>query len=261
MKDTSKKCVLITGASGAIGLALAHKFASERYDLVLAVRDKKQTIIPPELSIYGVDIQYVYADLNDSNSASSIKKQTDLLGVRVAHLVNNAGFGELSRFEDSDIDKLVGMIDVNVRALVLLTKVFLPEIIECSGGILNIGSVAGFMPGPNKSVYFASKAFVVNFSVGLRHELAGRANVSVLCPGPTKGGFWFSSPANRRLGISQANYMSADKVARIGYDGYMAGRAIITPGIINKFNTIVPRFLSKTFMARVIAGMFVQPKD
>jgi uncharacterized protein len=261
MRKRNKKYVLVTGANGAIGMALAHKFASEGYNLVLLVRDKKQASVPPELSVWGVDVRYVCVDLNDPGAALRIKEQTDSQRIKVTHLINNAGFGELSRFEDTDMDKLVGMIDVNIRSLVSLTKVFLPDIIECSGGVLHVGSVAGFMPGPNKSVYFASKAFVVNFSIALRQELAGRATVSVLCPGPTKGGFWFSSPANSKLNISQINYMSADKVARIGYDGYMAGKAIITPGLLNKCNTLAPRFFSKVVMARIVAGLFVRPKD
>jgi short-subunit dehydrogenase len=249
--------VLITGASGGIGSSLAVEFAKNGYAIVIAAR-KKQSLqdLKKALSIYAVDVNCVYADLTELGGVASLLKQLKDQKLEITVLVNNAGFGEFSMFEKTDTKLIMSMVALNVNALTELTRILLPDIIRRGGGILNVASVAGFMPGPMKSVYFATKAYVLSFSLGLREELLGRVNVSVLCPGPTKSKFWMSTKTMKKTNYSQLTFMSSEKVARVAVRGYLKNKAIITPGLLNKINTILPRFIPLPIMARAVRTMF-----
>jgi len=249
--------VLITGAGGGIGSAMAIEFASRGYNLILSARTTKSLApILENLSEYPVKVASVCADLTAIDGPDLIVKELRTRKINVAYLVNNAGFGEFGAFESSDNAMLMGMIDVNVRSLTSLTKLLLPQIIEQKGGILNVASVAGFMPGPMKAVYFASKAYVLSFSLALKQELVGSVHVSVLCPGPTKSRFWASTASMKRARYSQVTFMTSERVAKVAVTQFLKGKGIITPGFLNKANTLFPRLVPGTIMAKIVDTLF-----
>ena len=251
------KTVLITGANGGIGSALAIEFAKKGFNLVLVARTiDSLTELERELSFTNQNIYSLYIDISKPDGVEKVTKWLNDKKLHVSHLVNNAGFGEFELFEKTATEYILGMLDINIIALTRLTKALLPSLIQQQSGVLNVASVAGFMSGPGKSVYFASKAYVISLSLGLREELAGRVNVSVLCPGPTKSKFWLSTPSMKKKLISQVKFMSTDRVAKIAVRDFLRKKAIITPGLINKANTVIPRLFSKQAMAKIVNVMF-----
>jgi hypothetical protein len=145
------------------------------------------------------------------------------------------------------------MLQVNIAALAELTGLFLPGMIERRrGGILNVGSVAGFLPGPNMAVYFATKAFVLSFTEALAAELAGSdLTVSVLCPGPTATNFSKVARGENKLRI-QASKMSAETVARYGHRAYRDGKVVSVPGLRNHFLVFLPRLVPRWLVRRTV---------
>ena len=186
------KVVLVTGASGGIGKEFARQFAYRGYNLLLVARRKDllENIAEEFKEEYHVEVECFACDLSkDPKAVYDYCLEKDL---QVSVLINNAGFGDYGLFEDADIKKLQDMIDLNNKALVTLTYYILKDMKKNGfGHIINVGSVASFVPGPYMAVYYASKAFVMSFSLALREELKKEnIRVSVLCPAPTKSDFW-----------------------------------------------------------------------
>ncbi len=184
--------VLITGASSGIGRKIADRFADHRYDLLLvARREELLHEIKEEIEKdYSVNCDYYACDI--TKDAKKVYEYVHSNGYAISVLVNNAGYGDYSRFIDSDLDKNLKMIELNNSALVELTYYFVKDMKENGGGhIINTGSVASLVPGPYMAVYYATKSFVMSFSMALREELRkDNIKVSVLCPAPTKSDFW-----------------------------------------------------------------------
>ena len=180
---------LITGASAGLGLEYARLFAADKHDLVLVARRRERLdALAAELAAaHGVKVHVVTADLMEPAAPQQIVDAVAALGVEVESLVNNAGFGTNGPFWELDPAKERGMIEVNVTALVALTRAFLPGMVQRKRGrVLNIGSTAGFQPGPYMAGYYASKAFVNSFTEGLAYELRGTGvTATVSCPGAT----------------------------------------------------------------------------
>jgi uncharacterized protein len=197
----------------------------------------------------------VAADLTAPDTVSRLAGEVAGRGLEVRTLINNAGFGRVGRFERLSADSQLGMIDLNVRVPVALTRLFLPAMLARSqGAILNVASTAAFQPGPGFAVYFASKAFVLSFSEALHQELKGRGvRISVLCPGPTRTEFGEVAGARRRI----PSFLSADAaaVARAGLDGLDRNRALVIPGLVNKLTANSGRFLPRAAMRRIVARL------
>ena len=174
-------------------------------------------------------------------------------GIIVDVLVNNAGFGLHGRFAELPLARQLEIIQVNVAALVALTGFFLPGMIQRKcGGILNVGSVAGFLPGPNMAVYYASKAFVLSFSEALFEELRGTGvSVTNLCPGPTESNF-FKIARGLRSRELQAAKMSAAEVAAAGHRAFRAGRCVIVPGAKNRLLVQLTRILPRAATRKAV---------
>lgn len=226
-----RRVALITGASEGIGRELAFVFAAHGHDLALtARRGDLLDAVADALVRDGRPRPLLYVcDLAQQNGPRRLAATLAAAGAAVETLVNNAGFGASGAFEDNALDDSLGMIDLNVRALVELTALFLPQIRACGGGVLNVASIAAFAPGPGMAVYYASKAFVLSFSEALHAELGGAARVSALCPGPVATGFQARAglPTKGDLGPTA---LSARATAEAAYRGYMAGRRVIVPG-------------------------------
>src|SRR3984885_4476252 len=190
MKESAAKTrqvVVITGASAGIGAALARVFAAHGHDLVLiARREARLDALADEIAATGRPRPLVLpVDLAQPDAAARIKAELAAHALEPQYIVNNAGFGLVGEAAQLDHAEQLTMIDLNIRSLTELSLAFADTLARLRGGILNVASVAGFIPGPGMAVYYASKAYVLSFSEALHHELARRGvRVSVLCPGP-----------------------------------------------------------------------------
>ena len=250
------KTVLITGASSGIGYELAKIMGKEGYNLVLTARRKdKLNKLKKEIEKENdVSVLVIAQDLTEEGGAQKIFNICKTKKVRVDVLINNAGFGHSGRFLESDLDKNISMIKLNIVALTQLTKIFLSDIISSNAGkIMNVASVAAFFPGPLMSVYYATKAYVLSFSEALRAELKGiGVSVTTLCPGVTKSGFqkvayMMSVEEKYGKGMHTAEY-----VARFGYEMMLKGRGVVIPGFKNKLYIFASRFLPSNKLAEII---------
>src|SRR5678815_3991858 len=192
MGEANRAVALITGASSGIGLDLSKLFAQGGHDLVLIARNSKAlSAVAGECEKSGVKAHVLAKDLSNTIAAQEIFDELSSRGIAVDVLVNNAGFGTHGPFVRTKLEDEVGMIQVNITALIALTRLFLPGMVSRkSGKIMNVASMAGFVAGPYMSVYYATKAFVLSQSIALSAEVKKYGVVvSVLCPGPTKTDF------------------------------------------------------------------------
>jgi hypothetical protein len=242
-----KPICLITGASAGIGAALARVFAAHGHDLVLtARREGELNALADEIETGGkVRPHVIAADLATPEGPAVLAEAMQAAGIEPSIVVNNAGFGLLGEASTLDRAKQLAIVDLNNRALTDLTLRFLASVTRHKGGILNVASIAGFMPGPGMAVYHASKAFVVSFTEALHEELKSEGvRVCALCPGPVMTEFF------GRAGIPDDYFpaalaRSADRVAREGYEGFMGGHRIVVPGTVNRIVTLLPRILPR----------------
>ena len=247
---------LITGASSGIGLELARVCAEHHHDVVLVARSEP-TLHSEAESIHRdhhVRAEVIATDLADNKAAESIVSRVNELGLTIEALVNNAGFGGYGPFLETSLDVELAMIQVNIVALTQLTKRLLPPMVaRRSGRILNVASTAAFLPGPLMAVYYATKAYVLSLSEGLAEELSGSGvTVSVLCPGPTASGFVAAAGLQQSKLVAGKTLASPRSVAEAGYNGMMAGKRVVIPGLMNKVTANIPRVSPRWLVARVV---------
>jgi short-subunit dehydrogenase len=230
---------LVTGASGGIGLDLAECFARDGYDLALAARSegllKQQSDRLAQK--YGVKASPFAIDLGEWGAGHRLADAVRARGLSVDVLVNNAGYGTAGAFDGSKEAEQLGMIDLNVRALVELTHAFWPHMLASRrGGVLNVASTAAFQPGPLMAVYYASKAFVLSFSEALWREAQGTGvHVSCLCPGPTASKFRERAGTGRTRLSTLGTPVSSMSVAEAGYAAFQANQRVLITGGRNRF--------------------------
>ena len=229
---------LITGASAGLGLEFARLFAADKQDLVLVARRKDRLdALAAELSAaHGIRVHVIAADLMDPAAPEAILAQVKRLGLAIDTLVNNAGFGAAGPLAQMDAAKVLGQVQVNVTALVVLTRGLLPDMVARGRGrIFNIGSTAGFQPGPYMAVYYATKAFVNSFTEALWFELKGTGvTATVSCPGATATEF-AGVAGTDKSNLFKKTVMGAALVARQGYDSMRSGKPVIIHGFKNRF--------------------------
>lgn len=253
---------LITGASSGIGSAFAYIFASKNHNLILVARneDKLLELKNKIQDQYGVSILTIAKDITLENSVNEIYETIKNKNISVNVLINNAGFGDFSRFLDSDWAKQKNMVDLNITALMEMSYVFGNEMKKIGGGnILNVASVASLSAGPYMATYYASKAFVLSFSQAIAEELKdSNINVSALCPGPTSTGFEAAADMKYSKMFIYLPVAKAEDVAQVGYDALMANKVIKYYGIVNKLMNIgsrlLPRSITRKF-AKLINGI------
>ncbi len=229
------KTALITGASSGIGLELANIHAERGGDLILvARRQKRLEALKEELAKkHGVRVEIVVSDLSQPQAAQQIYQQVKEKNLEVHYLINNAGFGQLGRFEEMDWQRIQDMIQVNITSLTQLTHLFLKEmVVRNEGKILNVASSAGMVPGgPLMSVYYATKAYVLSFSKGLAGELDGRnVTVTALCPGATKTEFDVAANLQKSKLFQNVKF-TARQVAEDGYNAMLKGQLVKTSAL------------------------------
>jgi short-subunit dehydrogenase len=249
------RVTLITGASAGIGTELARVFASNGHHLALvARRADRLTALAGEISAAGGAAPIVIpCDFEQPDACDKIAAALAAAGVDVEFVVNNAGFGLFGCAIELDRAEQLSIIAVNVRAMTDLSLRFSDSLIRNRGGILNVASIAGFLPGPGMAVYYASKAYVLSFSEALREELAPRGvRVTVLCPGPVASEF--QARAGFEPGFdSVVLSVSAAKVARAGYRGLMANKRAVLPGFGIKLVPVLLRLFPRGFVAAAVA--------
>ena len=250
-----QQTALITGASSGIGLELAKLFAADKNNLVLVARsqDKLEALAEAVRREHGVDALVLPHDLTDPTAPQAIFERLTSQGVVVDVVVNDAGFGSVGSVADLPLERQLNMVQVNVVALMHLTRLFLPGMVERRrGGVLNVGSTAGFQPGPNMAVYYATKAFVLSFTEALAEELIGTGvSASCLAPGPTETGFGADSGMGESI-IFRLGTMDATRVARIGYRGFRRGKVIVIPGWKNRLGTFSVRFAPRALVRKLV---------
>jgi uncharacterized protein len=239
-----KTRALITGGSVGIGAALADVFAANGHDLILVSRnlEKLEARASRVRERFGVDVACVSEDLADPEGPRRVYEAVTARSLDVDYLVNNAGIGLYGKFATTDLAAELRMIQLNVTSVVDLTKRFLPAMIaRGEGRILNVASTAAFVPGPWMSVYYATKAFLLSFSQAIDYELKPNGiTVTTLCPGPTESEFKVRA-GSQRSRLFEAFVMDAPRVARVGYDGMMNGKAVAIPGTRNKLISVASR--------------------
>ncbi len=252
---TLKPVTLITGASAGIGAELARVFAIEDHELVLVARREVQLNgLADEIAATGKPRPHVVAaDLTRRDSAAAIASELAARGLEPGFVVNNAGFGLHGFAASMDRAEQLAMIDVNTRALTDLSLRFVESLSRHKGGILNVASMASFLPGPGMAVYCATKSYVLSFSEALHYELKPRGvRVTALCPGPVATEF------QARAGMSGVKFpafldQTAKRVARSGYDALMDGCRVVIPGHANRLLALLPR-LAPRGLALWMAG-------
>jgi uncharacterized protein len=245
------KTALVTGATSGIGLELTKLFAADCYNLVLVARDEQRlrqivAVLPKK---HHSLTKVIATDLSIAGNAEKIHRQLQDEGITADLLVNNAGFGLTGAFLETDLQRELAMIQLNVVSLVILTKLLARDMVQrrC-GKILNVASTAAFQPGPFMTIYYASKAFVLSFSEALAEELKDTGvTITALCPGPTATEFAKRSDAqgSKLFASRMIPVMNATTVAEIAYRGLMRGRRIIIPGLINRIGVQALRLLPR----------------
>lgn len=247
---------LITGASSGIGLELARCCARDGHRVVLVARseDKLRDLAGTLKADHGAEAVVMPADLSEPGAPGGLADQLKDRGIEVDWLMNNAGFGIAGRFAQGDAEKERDLLRVNMEAPMLLTRLLGSAMVaRGSGRVLNVASVAAFVPGPFMANYYASKAYLVSFSLAVREEWRKRGvSVSVLCPGPTETPFFGNAGAASAPiaeGAGGGGLKSAAQVAQIGYRGMLKGKPIIIPGLANKFGAFATRLIPRPFAA------------
>jgi hypothetical protein len=250
----TERVTLITGASAGIGTELARVFAAHGHRVALVARraDRLATLASELEAAGGKKPIVIDCDLEQPDAGDKIAAALNDAGVEVEYVVNNAGFGLFGNAVELDRAEQLNIIAVNIRALTDLSLRFSDSLIRNRGGILNVSSIAGFLPGPGMAVYYASKAYVLSFSEALRGELAPRGvRVTTLCPGPVPSEF--QARAGFKPGFDSAilNVSPAD-VAKEGYRGLMANKRAVLPGLGIKIVPLLLRLFPRGFILAAV---------
>jgi uncharacterized protein len=260
--ETAKENVLITGASSGIGLHLAREFARHGHSVVLVAPDADEiesaaAEIEREFGVRAIGIP---ADLAVEDGPQAVFDEISDDGIPIDILANNAGLGQRGKFWETSAERDIEMLRLNVEAVVRLTRLFLPPMIERRRGrILNTASVAGFEPGPNLAVYHATKAFVLSFSESLATELADTGvTLTALCPGPTDTDFFPKAEMVDTPAFQKAHVMGPQPVAEAAYAALMRGDRIIVPGAANKTMVASRRILPISAQSKMNEKLYTE---
>lgn len=238
--------VLITGASSGIGRDMAKCFAKKGYELILVSRDVEKLEKVKE-EIKNVKVETISMDLSIEENCKKLYEQNKDIDI----LVNNAGFGVHGLFTDTDLQKELNMIKTNVTAYHILTKLYLKDMKEKNKGkILNVASIAGYMPGPLMGGYYATKSYVVTLSESIREELKkqkSNVQISILCPGPVDTNF--NNVAEGKFNI---NSLSSDYVAEYTVKKFLKGKFLIIPGKLMKVGKFLAKITPRNIVAKII---------
>jgi uncharacterized protein len=237
------KWALVTGASAGIGVALARELARHGAKLILTARRRERLeSLDAEFAAQGVETRIIVADLNDPAAAQQIYDATEGAGLPVDILVNNAGLGQYGAFHRTDPEQEFSMVRVNCEAVVRLSRLFVPPMVERRRGwVLVVASAASFQPVPYLSTYAATKAFDRFFAQGLAAEVARYGiKVTALCPGTTESEFFEVAGASI---FRKRKLQSAEEVSRLAIGALARGQRTIVPKLSSRFTAFLVRFI------------------
>ena len=254
-----KNTALITGASNGIGLELAKIHASRGGDLVLVARNKAKL---DELKValenqFKVSVYTIGKDLSAINSAQEVYEETSKQNIQINYLINNAGFGDFGMFSETNWDKELQMINLNITTLTLFTKLYLQDMVKRgSGKILNVASTASFQPGPTMAVYCATKAYVLSFTEAVSNEVSDKGiTITALCPGATETGFQAAGAMEESNLFKGKKLPSAKNVAEYGYTSMIKGKTVAIHGFMNYIMSNSIRFIPRAMVLKVSRKM------
>lgn len=257
---TAVPCVVITGATEGIGRCLAEEFARGGHTLLLVARDESRLALTRAelVRAHGIRVEITSQDLSTVEGCAGVELALRRFGLYADILVNDAGIMGSGFFQDEELDRVRRIVDLNVRAVVDLTLRFLPGMIaRKQGGVLNIGSMMGFMPVPYEASYAASKAFLISFSKALSYETMGTAvTVSVITPGAVATELHAKAGTSNSLYLNVFPLMTPETVARVAYRGFKRGRSVILPGFLNPLGAFVMRFMPDTLLVPMMGLLF-----
>jgi uncharacterized protein len=254
---------LVTGASSGIGTALARELASRGYALVVvARREERLRSLATELAAdHGVPVEPIACDLSDQAARDRLVEEINEQGRTVELLVNNAGFGYQGDFATQSRERVLGIVKVNIEAVVDLTSRFLTGMVERGrGSVINIASTGAFQPIPGLAAYAASKSFVLSFSEAIREELRGTGvSVTAVCPGPVRTEFMDVAGQDELVSRTpDAIWMTPEELARHAVDGAARDRRVVVPGALNRAGALAgqhsPRSLALPLVRRLWPG-------
>ncbi|RYE31210.1 MAG: SDR family oxidoreductase [Sphingobacteriaceae bacterium] len=235
--ETNKKYALITGATSGIGYELAKLFAKDQYNLVIVARNTEELEkASNEFKQSGVEVITISKDLSNVEAPLEVYNEIKSKGIQIDVLVNDAGQGQYGLFSETDIERELEIIRLNIGATIALTKPFLKEMIARKDGkILNLSSIAGKTPGPYQAVYHGTKAFVQSFTEAIRSENKDNGvTITALLPGATDTDFFNKADMNDSKIVQDGGMSSAADVAKDGYDALMSGDDMVISGFKNK---------------------------
>ncbi|MCW2274059.1 short-subunit dehydrogenase [Rhodoblastus acidophilus] len=264
--SAQRKIMLITGASGGIGADLARHAGLKGHDLALVARNREALdALADEIARYPgrtaprpLVLDY---DLAAPEAPAAVEDLLALAGASVEILVNNAGYGLIGSAAESDRAAQLGMIDLNIRALTELSLRFSADLIANKGRLLNVASVAAYMPGPGMAVYYASKAYVLSFTEALSKELEPHGvTVTALCPGPVPTGFGARAGFGGMMDWIKFFQLSPEAVAEAGYNAMMAGKRVEIPGLFTKLTIGAIAVMPKSLLLDNVAAVQLRRK-
>lgn len=246
---------LITGASNGIGLELARVHAAQGGNLVLVARNlaKLNEIKSALEKQYNVKVYNIGKDLSQPNAAQEVYDETSRQNIRVDYLINNAGFGDFGLFYETDWNKELQMINLNITTLTQFTKLYLRDMVQQrSGKIMNVASTAAFQSGPTMAVYYATKAYVLSFSEAVDNEVRDKGvTVTTLCPGATESGFQAAAAMEESALVKGRKLPSSKEVAEYGYKAMMKGKTVAIHGLMNAIMANSVRFLPRAWVVGI----------
>ena len=245
---------LVTGATSGIGLEIALNFARDGINLILVARTENKLMEIKEKieSDYKVEVLILAKDLTSEEAPDEIYEEVEKRGIRVDFLINNAGFGSFGRLKDTDYETEKDLVKLNVLSLLQMNKLFVPLMAARHYGyVMNVASLAAFMPGPVMANYYASKAYVLSLSEAMHEELKkDGVKVTALCPGPVRTNFQERAQL-QKTDTAKSFIMEAKKVADIGYLGLLRGKAIVVPGTFEKIVPVITKLLPRSLVRKV----------
>lgn len=261
---SNQQYALITGATSGIGLEIAKLFANDKYNLVIVARnpDELERTASELHQQYGVEVVPIAKDLFKREAPFEVCDEITQRNIAISALVNNAGQGQYGEFIETDINRELDIIQLNIGAYVTLTKCFLKQMVERNEGkILNVSSIGGEMPGPLQSVYHATKAFVTSFTEAIRDEVKEtHVTITALLPGVTETDFFRKADQEDAKMVKEGDLADPAKVAKDGYEALMAGKDKIISGLMNKAMVASSHVMPDTMVASNMHKM-MEPVD
>jgi len=244
-----KKLALVTGASSGIGRDMARELAKKGYNLILVSRDKEK--LEEVKKQFTVEVTTIAMDLSNPENCKKLYEEVNKKFGTIDILINNAGFGEFGFLTETNLEKEISMINTNITAVHILTKLFLKDMQKNNkGNILNVSSIAGFLPGPLMAAYYSSKSYVLRLSQSIREELKkqkSNVKISVLCPGPVKTNF------NNVAGVKfQLHSLTSEYVAKYTINKMLKNKFLIIPGITIKLTAFASKIVPSVILSKFV---------